>query len=260
MRLSRARIQDAVVVSAIYLATVLSPRALIRPPPLLLDALFFAVPSLYLIARRKKNLPKIILATALIGALTASMDIYLLHAHAWQPYKSSFSWHILGSPPEEFLWFFLHVFYIIVFYEHFIDDEAIARPAPRTRRLFLVSAFTLAVAFFLVSFLGDASRIPYAYLVVGSAAMLPALLYLLLARARFARKLAPLVIYFFFYTLIMEIQAVRFGLWSFADTQNYVGLITLFGAAFPVEEVIFWMLSAPAVAVVYYEFFIDDGR
>ncbi len=260
MRTSPLYIQDIIVISIIYLATILSPQALTRLSPLVLDALFFAVPSLYLIVRQKKNLPKIILATVFIGLLTASMDIYLLHAHAWEPYKTNFSWRILGSPPEELLWFFLHVFYIIVFYEHFMDDELVVRASPRTKQLFIVSAFALATSLSLVTFLGDASRIRYAYLTVGAITMLPILFYLLFTHARFVKKLAPFVIYFFLYTFIMEIQAVRFGLWSFADTQNYIGLITLFGATFPVEEVLFWMMASPLVAIVYYEFFIDDTR
>ena len=260
MWMSRTYLQDIIVISTLYLAVILSPQALTRLPPLVLDLLFFAAPALYLILRRKKNLPKIFLATLLIGLLAAGMDIFLLHNGAWRPYASSFSFRFFGAPPEEILWFFLHIFYILVFYEHFIDNERTIPISRRTKYLAAISITVFMAALFLVSVFGAASRIHYAYLTVGAITMLPTLLYLLFTRAHFAKKLAPLILYFFLYALVMEIQAVRFGLWSFTDTQNYVGLITLFGAAFPIEEVFFWMAAGPAVTIVYYEFFIDDTQ
>lgn len=57
----------------------------------------------------------------------------------------------------------------------------------------------------------------------------------------------------------MEIRAVQSGFWSFPDTENYLGIITLFGAMFPMEEIIFWMTLGPSVAIAYYELFTDDG-
>ncbi len=153
--------------------------------------------------------------------------------------QDEFSWRVLGAPPEEILWFFLHIFYILVFYEHFIDEERTPLISRRTKWMFLVSAITVGVAVFLVAILGDASRIRYPYLVTGTVTMLPTLFYLIFTRAHFSHKLAPFTIYFFCYALTMEIQAVRFGLWSFADASKYAALTTLFGASFPVEEIVF---------------------
>jgi hypothetical protein len=60
--------------------------------------------------------------------------------------------------------------------------------------------------------------------------------------------------------MMMEIRAVRAGLWAFSDTPNYLAIITVAGVSFPAEEIVFWMILGPVVALAYYELFADDGR
>ena len=255
------RITDIVVISALYLIFIL-PAAISALPPFLLTAAWFLLPSTYLIARRKKNIAKISFATLVIGLLAFSLDIILLHNHAWTPFKSSFALRIFGAPPEEILWFFFHIFFILVFYEHFIDDGDLGRfrITRRIKPLLWFSAAAFLSVLLAMYGLPYASRMPYAYAVVGGIAMIPILLYCSIRGSRFLKKLVPLAVFFFFYSFVMEIRAVQYGLWTFHDTANYLGTITIFGAAFPVEEVIFWMLLGPIVAVAYYETFADDGR
>ena len=123
--------------------------------------------------------------------------------------------------------------------------------------LFSAGIFILVVS--LVAIFPDISTIPYAYAVIGILGMGPILVYAFVRHDPFFNKFFSLTLFFFPFALIMEIQAVRFGLWSFHNYPNYLAIITLFGAAFPVEEIIFWMTLGPVVAITYYELFADDG-
>lgn len=252
---------DILVVITLYLIFVLPGTILTTLPPLLLTAAWFLLPSAYLITRRKKNIAKISFATLIIGLLAFSLDIFLLHNHAWEPYASSFSFRIFGVPPEEISWFFLHIFFILVFYEHFIDDGDLGR-FRITRRIKPLIWFSAGVFIFtLLAIYGfpHASRIPYAYAVMSAVAMFPILIYCCGRRFTFLKKLLPFALFFFCFASIMEIRAVQEGLWAFRDTSNYLGIMTLFGAAFPIEEIMFWMALGPSVAIAYYELFADDG-
>lgn len=256
------KIIDLFAVSALYLVFILPGAILTTLPPLLLTAAWFLLPSGYLMWRQKKNIAKISFATLLIGLLAFSLDIVLLHNHTWEVHTSSFAFRIFGVPPEEMLWFFSHIFFILVFYEHFIDDGDLDRFRITRRVKPLVGFGVLAFILVLLAIYGlpYASRIPYAYAAVGGIAMFPILLYCYARKFTFLKKLVPLGVFFFLFALVMEIKTVQCGLWAFYDTPNYLGMITLFGATFPIEEVIFWMALGPSVAIAYYELFADDGR
>ncbi len=251
---------DLIVIIALYLLSILPQIIFTALPPLALNIAWFLAPAFYLIARRKKNLLKISLATIFIGLLTVSMDFFLLHNHAWEPYRSSFSFPIFRASVEEILWFFLHVFYVLVWYEHFLDDETTTRISPRIGLLIAGSSAFISSVLLVIYLFPDASRIRYAYGIFGVLTMVPMMAYFLLMRRPLFKKFLPLAIFFFIFAFGMEIRAVQYGLWAFHDLKNYLGVFTLFGARFPVEEVIFWMALGPGVAVAYYELFADDGK
>lgn len=259
MRKISAKIIDFFAISTFYLSSIL-PSLVFSLPPLALNIIWFIIPTIYLLFRLKKNLIKIFAATLPIGLLGFSLDIFLLHNHAWTPYNSSFSIRIFGAPIEEMLWFFFHIFYTLIFYEHFFDDENIFSVSRRFKYLAGTSFFIFFLSLFFIYGLPDVSRIRYAYLTIGIIAMMPILIYLFGGRMDFLKKLIPLGVFFFLFAMIMEIQALRFGLWSFPDVQNYLGLVTFFGVAFPIEELIFWMILGPSAAIAYYEIFADDNK
>ena len=249
---------DLIVVIALALLTLL-PSAIFILPSLALIIAWFLAPAGFLILRRKKNLTKITLASLVIGLLAFGLDIAVLHNHGWTPYRSDFSFRIFGAPPEEALWFFFHIFYILVWYEHFLDDERDGGISPRFPSLIAFSIVTFVLVVIAVSFFPDASRIRYAYLTLGVLSMTPIISWSIATRRALLKKFLPLAVFFFLLASSMEIRAVQYGLWSFPDINNYLGVITLSGAAFPIEEIIFWMMLAPSVALAYYELFADDG-
>ncbi len=254
------RVIDLAVVSGLYALFIIPTGISSSLSSLALNVAWFLLPAAYLSLRAKKNFSKIFLATLFIGILAFSLDIILLHNNAWTPYRSDFSFRFFGVPPEEMLWFFFHIFYIIVWYEHFLDDERLARTSKWLLRLAIFSIACFALVLAAVYSFPDMIRIRYAYGIFAALAMIPVVIYLCTWRTALLKKLLPLAAFFFFFGFAMEIRAVRLGLWAFPDTENYLGVITLFGATFPVEEIVFWMTLGPIVAIAYYELFADDGH
>lgn len=254
------RALDLAVIIGLYAASIFPSTLLVFLPTLALDILWFVVPVVYLSWRTGKNLRTILPAAFFIGLLGFSLDIILLHNYAWTPYRSDFTLRIFGVPPEEALWFFFHVFYIIVWYEHFIDDErAVHASSKRLATLAWFSVACFGLVLIAVYAFPDAARIRYAYGILAACAMVPITAYLWIRRTALFKKIFPVAAFFFPFALIMEIRALQLGLWSFPDIKNYLGLITIFDATFPMEEILFWMTLGPIVAIAYYELFADDG-
>lgn len=188
-----------------------------------------------------------------------AVDVLLSCSGAWITAARIFPFGVSCISIEELLWVLFLVFYTIVFYEHFCDDENIFRLSKKLKYFIpiSVSLFLLILLLALSSY--DLGSISYAYFKVGVIGVVPIILYLALARRNLLKKLIPVIVYFFFFDLIMEISAVRNNGWSFPDIENYIGTITVFGAMFPLEELVFWMILSPAFLLTYYEIYVDDN-
>ena len=148
--------------------------------------------------------------------------------------------------------------FILVFYEHFLDRDEHPRLSRRHSELFL---FTLAVvAFIIVGYATNPAnlRFSHAYLYGGMAAIVFPILFSI-HNPKILPKFAQLAVFFFFVWLLLEIIGVRLGNWAFPD-HGFIGYATIFGATFPIEEVLFWMIWYSATVVAYYEYFLDDGK
>ena len=99
--------------------------------------------------------------------------------------------------------------------------------------------------------------IQYAYLLVGGAAVLPAL-YTMFRYPTIIPKLIFLIPFFFCVYLAFELIALHFGWWSFDG--NYVSLVTILGLTFALEELVIWIILGSAVVAAYHELLVDDQR
>jgi len=223
--------------------------------------LYLGLPSAYLCLKRKKNYRKIIFASATLGLLLGMAYDFLAeqgNAYVVNYHSAILNYHIIGKTPVgDFLWAFLIPFSVLVFYEHFLDDERIKRISARSiDALFAGVLFFVAGAVY-VMLHPDAGSGGYAYLFVGACSVLP-LIGLLFARHALVHKLVLISFFFFVLNLAFEITALMLGQWHFPGT--YIGWITLFGLTFPYEEMLFWIIPSAAVFVFCYEMFFDDGR
>lgn len=167
---------------------------------------------------------------------------------------------VIGTWPVEnivgYLWMTL---FILVFYEHFLDDENHPRLSKKHARLFFSSLVVLAAVFGLYYTNPEIVKFAYFYLVAGVAAVAFPVAFAF-QNPKIIGKFTSLAFFFFFVWLILEIIGTKNQNWLFPPTGNFVGFVSLFGLSFPFEEVFFWFLWYPAVIVSYYEYFIDDQQ
>lgn len=217
-------------------------------------------PALYLILREKKNLLKIALAVIVFGMIFGFVfDFIATLNEAWIVTQLVFPVRIFGFYPllDDIIGFILMTLLIVVFYEHFLDDE-------KNRKIsknFLVALIpsSIVLVFVLIAYLINPSllKIPYVYLVMGlSAIVFP--IFAVLYKPKLLGKFLKIAAFFFGVWLIIELVILKTGGWIFPG--YYIGQVELFGLKFPFEELFFWMLFYASTVVAYYEFFIDDKK
>ncbi|MFS8130432.1 MAG: hypothetical protein ACMG57_00485, partial [Candidatus Dojkabacteria bacterium] len=72
------------------------------------------------------------------------------------------------------------------------------------------------------------------------------------------KRFALFAVLFFPFALLFELTSLSLHLWEFTSTQ-YIGLVTIFGNTFPIEELLA-LIIAPASIGIFYEFFLDNEK
>lgn len=223
--------------------------------------LYLGVPALYLWFRERKNWKKISFASLVIGIfLGMSWNLVAEQTNAWTTHYTFSPFNILfvgKMPLGEFVWGFLILFYTIIFYEHFLDDERKKRLSPRSTLALGVGM----VSFFLTSSLlvnaPEQIHLQYSYLILGILICIPLVL-LLWADLKLLLKVFYLSIFFFLLNLTFEITAIAHNQWGFPG--NYIGTVRILAVNFPIEEMVFWIVLATPSLILCYEFLFDDGK
>ena len=223
--------------------------------------MYFAVPAAYLCWRRQKNYKKIILASATLGLLLGmGYNIVAEFYGAWiTNYNNSIlDFRIIGKTPiGDFVWAFLIPFSIIVFYEHFLDDEKVKSISSHWKQAVVAAIFIFLTPVIYFALHPNAKPLPFSYLMVGIISMLP-LAGLLFKRRRFVHKLFVISIFYFVLNLLFEISALTLNQWRFPG--EYIGWMTFAGVRFPLEEFFLWIIPSTAVFLFCYEMLFDDGK
>jgi hypothetical protein len=58
--------------------------------------------------------------------------------------------------------------------------------------------------------------------------------------------------------LVIELVGLHSGYWTFPG--EYIGVVSLMGATFPIEEFFFYVILSSATIISYYELFVDDMK
>ncbi len=226
--------------------------------------LFLTVPSLYLGLRGKLlYLKKAIIFTLITTILTIiTLDYIAQITGTWLMYPQSiFPFKIIGIVTlEVILWAFFTCFFVIIFYEYFLDKHATKKLwNPKLKYLFMISLIVFAIFLFLFFKLPQVLNIPYFYAAWGVVLLLIPFLFQLLKYPKTTSKFFLATAYFFYLHFIYEITALKLGWWTFPG-KEFVGWVSVFGTTFPIEELLFWFILLALGILSYYEYFDDDEK
>ncbi len=220
----------------------------------------FCLPiSFYLLIREKKNLKKIFLAVLVFGGFLGFVfDFIETFNRAWIVERLVFPWRIFGVlPVDDLLGFLLMTWIMVIFYEHFLDDEKNKRISKNLFWALIPLCFLLVVTVFLYWLDPRFLEIDYAYL-VGGLVLIAFPVAFMICKPKLLPKFLMMAGFFFFVWFVAEIVTLKADGWLFPG--QYIGSVNVFGVSFPFEELFFWMLFYAGTITAFYEFFIDDNK
>ncbi len=161
---------------------------------------------------------------------------------------------------EVVLWTFLSIYFIILFYEHFVHHEVVRRNwNPKMKYLMVFAILLMLVFLFFFISNPESLKIPYFYLVWGVLLFLIPFLLQLFSYPKLTQKMFLVGAYFFYFNFIYEITALKLGWWTFPGSE-FIGYVQIFDVEFPLEELFFWIVLFSFAILSYYEYFDEDEK
>lgn len=221
--------------------------------------LYFGLPALYLSIRTPRVVPKVLLFSAVFSVLGGIVGDYIaLLDNSWFV-PTIFPFRFLGSVTvEEITWFFAFLYVITLFFEHFFDKGKHRLLDKRSTLVLYICLALIAVMIYLAIF-HPVFRFSYFYfwfdlLII----FIPATLFFSIH----PKLLGPIIrssAYFFVIGIIFELTGLQQGFWTFPG-EHYVGLVSITGHSFPIEELLAFIALPVVLTVVYYDFFDDSSH
>lgn len=250
----------AVIIATPIIATLVT--ILFRTNQITSLFFFFILPALYLTFRQPRYFKKVLVILICAIPFTIIIDYFAMKDSSWWV-ETVFPFRIFGFIPlEDFIWVTVWFYYVIAFYEYFIDHSHFKKDTPINRKAkLLISGWYGSLLIFSILYLILQSRlyVPYFYLVFPIVIGGPPLILLLYRRPQILYKFAKAIAYFFAVNFLHEISALSAGQWSFPGA-HFIGWVQFLNFRFPLEELTMWMFFGAALLLAYYEIAVDDGR
>lgn len=222
---------------------------------------FLIIPSTYLSIKGKEYTKKAALFSIFPALLMIIVD-YLAHINnSWLIPNSIFPFRLFGFVTIELItWTFFISYFIVLFYEYFLDKHIIKNSwKSRMKYLAFLTILCLVVFIFMLLFFPQLLKIPYFYLIFGVFMIVSPVVFQILEHPKVFSKFSLAIVYFFIYTFIWEVTALKLGWWSFPGTE-FIGWLNIFGVSIPFEEFFFWCVLTAAALLTYFEFYDDDEK
>jgi len=224
--------------------------------------LFFVLPALFFTFKKPAVLKKVFIYLLASIPFTIIVDYFAIVDGSWWV-NTIFPFRILnGIPIEDFIWSGSWFYYIIVFYEYFVDQPRGGKDSALNKRYktLLVGWFGGLVVFFLLYlFVAKYLVIPYFYATFAILLGAVPLVIFLIKHPRMLHKFTFVLIYFFIVNFLHEISALTTDQWYFPGN-NFIGWVEIFEFRIPFEEFSLWMILGSSYVLTWYEHFLDDSN
>ncbi|MFP4514659.1 MAG: hypothetical protein ACLFNO_01480 [Parcubacteria group bacterium] len=230
---------------------------LLQPPYYLAICIVLAVPALFNFFLLRKGKIKILIFSLITTFLFAPpIELMARLADAWDV-ASLFVRPFGLIPLENMLFAFLNFFWILSFYEFFLDTQKGKIDLnKRFKILVLLYLFLSLIVYGLFFF--NPNIITTDYHIIALIFLLPILVILGFKMPGLIKKTVVPTAFFALVFFIYEIVSLLIGHWWWPG--YYLWPISISGIIFPIDDIIIWyFLSTPAL-ILGYEFFADDSK
>ncbi len=221
--------------------------------PELTVSLYYLIPTLYLLARSRKQITNILFASSVLGVLYGMAWNIVLEVHnafTIVYHSAVLNIRVIGETPlGDFWWAFLAPLYLFVFYEHFLAGKRPMRLSHNAKLLTRVGVSVFFLTWLMLIVFPNFPQIPYAFFVLGLPLALP-LLALPYLNTGFRKKVLAATLFFLIVNISNDVSLLLLHAGGFYG--QYVGWMPLPFGSIPLEEFVFWcVLSTPALLIVY---------
>ena len=187
---------------------------LIKPNAFFSVIIFFGIPSIYLSFRAKECIKKSTIFSLIIGLPLIFIIDYIAHiTGTWNIPSSIIDFRFLNIITVEVLiWAILYVYFIIIFYEYFLDKHIKKENYTKNIKYLIIIVLVLLGLFFAI-FITNPSylKIPYFYLIFGTILGFLPLVFVLLKFPKLYSKFFKTTAYFFFLSFATTILLLHFS-------------------------------------------------
>lgn len=217
--------------------------------------LFFGLPSIYLSFRTSKGILRALIFSLFFGLIPGLVIGHIgVLDKDWYT-TTIFPFRIFGTlSVEEIIWIFLLVYFIVIFYEHFIDKGRHRVVDGYFKILGIALSVIFIIFFVLILVKSSLLQIKYVYMRTGLS-VIPVII-LVLKHPHFFFKLLKISPYFIAVSLINLLTGVELGHWYYPGN-NFIGMASVFNYKIPYEEFLLFVLLFSTVVIGYFEFFDD---
>jgi lycopene cyclase domain-containing protein len=180
-------------------------------------------------------------------------------AHISKTYvvESMFSFKLIATPVECYIWGVLFCILVLAGYEYFFDSTSTKKLSANHKYAIII--LTTGFALFIATYILMPIKLNISYFYLIYTAIVLAIDFVILSKAKkiFTIALTYSVLFFPFY-VIHEITALKQGYWTF-HYENLVGGVPIFGFIVPIEELLFFIIT-PILVIGCYELFADNQK
>lgn len=255
MKLNKKKRQRLLFLTAYILLACLLVYFL-KPVYLLSIIIVLVPPAVINFLWLKKSRFKILLFSVLTTILFAPpVELAARLADAWD--VQSILPRLFGiAPLENILFAFLNFFWVLVFYEYFVDKD-LRRKISRRLRLIVLGYLLLFLLVFTIFFIApNLLAVNYALLAI-IILIIPGIV-MFWFNPKLLKKTWLPTIFFAFVFFVYEVVSLLIGSWWWPG--EYLLPVSLLGRVFPLDDVIIWYLLSTPVLIAGYEFFVDDNK
>ncbi|HZJ41089.1 MAG TPA: hypothetical protein VFD16_02400 [Candidatus Saccharimonadales bacterium] len=227
-----------------------------RPVYLVSIVLVLVPPAVINFLWLKKSRFKILLFSVLTTLLFAPpVELAARLANAWD--VQSILPRLFGiAPLENILFAFLNFFWVLAFYEYFVDKDRRGRISKRFRFIILGYILLFLVVFSIFFITPNLLAVNYALLAL-IILLVPGVI-MFYFNPKLLKKIWLPTVFFALVFFIYEAVSLIVGSWWWPG--EYILPINLVGNIFPLDDVIIWYFLSTPILIGGYEFFVDDNK
>lgn len=164
---------------------------------------------------------------------------------------------LLGLVPlENMLFAFLNIFWVLSFYEYFVDRDTTIKISKKFKYLIILFCLFSLIIFSLYFY--NPALIAMNYFTMAIIILIIPSIIIFSRKPSLLKKIILPTLFFAVVFFIYEVVSLKVGNWWWPG--EYIATFKIFGKIFPLDDVIIWYFLSTITLIGGYEFFDDDWK